>query len=194
MKKLLVVLIFIMASLTFSLSGSQNAIALEKPGTVPIKPENNASLHNNLGLMYVAEGWYPAAIEEFRIAISLNPNSQATSVYYTNIGDTFMKIGRYKLAEDAYQHAINQFNLNFMYYQNLVKSIKAQGLVNQKIEYYEKNQDNPLNMVILGLLYVEDNDLKRGIIKLDEFCMQEPELIITTAVRNHLRKLVQPFK
>ena len=52
-----------------------------------IDATKNAFLHNNMGLRYMEEHCYYAAIQEFKIAISLNPNTQATAVYYKNIGD-----------------------------------------------------------------------------------------------------------
>ena len=61
--------------------------------TFVIDATKNAYFHNNLGLNYLKEHCYYAAIQEFKIAISLNPNTQATAVYYNNIGDAYMAIG-----------------------------------------------------------------------------------------------------
>lgn len=170
------------------------ASAYKRPDVYTIDAAKNATIHNNMGLRYVDEKWYPAAAEEFKIAISLNPNTQATSVYYLNLGDTYMKMGYFQWANDCYERAIKQYSLNFLYYQNLVKSFKAMNVLSEKINYYEKNSTKPTDMVILGLLYVESGNVSRGIIKLDEFCMQEPDLIITAAVRNYLKELVKAVR
>lgn len=182
MKKILT--IFLLA--TFGLISS----AYTRPDVYKIDAGKNAYLHNNMGLRYVDEKWYPAAIQEFKIAISLNPNTQATAVYYNNLGDTYMKMGLYKYAQDCYQRAITQYNLNFLYYQNLAKCFKAQKALDFQIKQYAKGKKS-LDMVMLGLLYVEKGEISRGLVKLDEFCMKEPDLLITGAVRNYIKELVK---
>lgn len=182
MKRLLIVLILF--TITFATSG------YTKPDVYKIDAEKNASYHNNMGTRYVDEENYPAAIKEFNFAIALNPHSQATAVYYNNLGDTYMKVMLYSWAQNCYEKAIALYPLNFTYYQNLAICYKMQGIINSKINYYTKSK-SPLNMVMLGLLYIEKGDLEHGVIKLDEFCMQEPDLIITGAVRNYLQEITQ---
>ena len=66
------------------------------PGTIvtyTIDPEKNAYNHNNKGVEYLSEKYYYGAIQEFKIAISLNPNTQATAVYFNNLGKTYLIIG-----------------------------------------------------------------------------------------------------
>lgn len=162
-----------------------------KPDVYKIDAEKNAVTHNNLGLKAVSEQNYYEAVQEFSMAILLNPKTQATAVYYNNLGETYMKLKDFHDAQTCFEQSIKQYNLNFLYYQNLVKSLKAQNLVKNKIKVYEaQSEKNPLNMIMLGLLYVENGDVRRGIIKLDEFCMKEPDLLITDAVRNYLKEIV----
>lgn len=182
MKK--VVVIFFLFAMTFFMSG------YKRPDVYKIDAEKNAFFHNNMGLRYVDEKNYNAAIQEYKIAISLNPNTQATAVYYNNLGEVYMRACFYKFAQDCFERAIKQYPLNFSYYQNLAKCFKAQGIIDAKINFYNKAAP-PLNMVMLGLLYIEKGDREHGIIKLDEFCMQEPDLIITRGVRNYLKELMQ---
>ena len=47
---------------------------------------------------------------------------------------------------------------------------------------------------MLGLLYIEKGEINKGIIKLDEFCMQEPDLLITGAIKNYIKELVKSLK
>lgn len=184
-----IVTIFFLFTLTSITSG------YKKPDVYVIDATKNATMHNNLGLQAVSEQNYYGAIQEFSIAIRLNPKAQATAVYYNNLGETYMTLGYYKYAQDCFEKAIVQYNLNFLYYQNLVKSFKGQNILNTKIKYYqaqsEKGDKNPINMVILGLMYVENGNVERGIIKLDEFCMKEPDLLITGAVRDYINTLVK---
>ena len=44
---------------------------------------------------------------------------------------------------------------------------------------------------MLGLLYIESGNLKRGIIILDEFTMSEPDLLITPAVKLHIKEIIK---
>lgn len=165
--------------------------AYTKPDVYKIDAEKNAIEHNNVGLIYVSEHSYYLAIQEFILAIALNPKTQATAVYYNNLGETYMKVGQYKDAQKCFQNSMKQYNLNFLYYQNLVKSFKAQGLIQQKIKFYQPlSEKDPFSMIILGLLYVQSGDVRRGIIKMDEFCMKEPDLLITGAVQNYIKTII----
>ena len=165
--------------------------AYTKPEVYRIDAQKNATMHNDLGLAAVSEQNYLEAIEQFGLAINLNPRTQATATYLNNLGEVYMKVGYYKYAQKCFEDAIKQYNLNFLFYQNLVSSYKAQKLVKTKIKLYENKKDNnPLNMVMLGLLYVANGDKRRGIIKLDEFCMREPDLLITGAVSNYIKSLI----
>lgn len=177
--------IFILSVMSFTLSG------YTKPDVYKIDAEKNAIRHNNLGLEAISQQDYYGAIQEFSLAILLNPKTQATAVYYNNLGETYMKLYCFREAQGCFEKSIKQYNLNFLYYQNLVKSFKAQKIIGTKIKIYEaQSNKNPLNMIILGLLYVENGDVRSGIIKLDEFCMQEPDLLITGAVRSYLKEII----
>lgn len=182
-KKIIVTLILLTLTLGFS--------GYIKPDVYKIDAEKNAVMHNNLGLQALTDNNYYVAIQEFSLAILLNPKTQATSVYYNNLGNTYMKLGYYRDAQGCFEKAIKQYNLNFSYYQNLVNSYKAQNIIKPKINYFQaKINKDPMNMVILGLLYVSSGDIRRGIIKLDEFCMKEPDLLITGAVQSYLKTLI----
>ncbi len=171
-------LLLILSGLIFS--------GYKKPDVYEIDAVKNGYIHNNRGLMYMREKCYYAAIQEFKMAISLNPDTQATSVYFNNIGDAYMEIGYPDYALDAYERALKQYSLNLQYYTDLIKCYKALNIVPQKIKQYS-DTSNPLNRVMLGLLYAENGDVKRGIIILDEFVMSEPDLIITPALKKYIK-------
>ena len=139
--------------------------------------------------MYVNEKCYYAAIQEYKIAISLNPNTQATAVYYNNLGEVYLIIGYPDYALDCFERALKQFSLNFKYYKNLAKTYKALGTLDAQITKYSDNS-NPLNKVMLGVLYAEKGETRRAITILDEFCMSEPDLIITPSIKNYIKELV----
>ena len=56
-----------------------------KPYRYTIDAEKDAFLHNNVGLNYLKDRIYYAAIQEFKIAIQLSPNTQATAIFKNNL-------------------------------------------------------------------------------------------------------------
>ena len=167
------------------------ASGYRKPDVYEIDAQKNAYTHNNMGLIYVEEKCYYAAIQEFKIAISLNPNTQATAVYYNNLGEVYLTIGYPDYALDCFERALKQYSLNLKYYQNLAKTYKMLGQVDKQIGVYS-DETNPLNMVMRGLLYEQKGDVRRAITILDEFAMSEPDLIITPSVRKYIKDVLVP--
>lgn len=161
----------------------------KKPETYVIDSEKNAALHNNIGINYMKDYWWYAAIQEFKIAISLSPNVQASSVYYNNLGECYMKVGASDLAQDCFERALGLYTLNFKYYLNLAECYDALGLLDTKIAQTYEN-DNPLNMIMRGLLLDKKGQTRDAIVTLDEFTVKEPDLIITEAVRDYIKQLV----
>lgn len=161
-----------------------------KPEKFHIDAVTNASRHNTLGTEYLLERCYYAAIQEFKIAISLNPNTQASAVYYNNLGETYMKIGFPNMAQDCFERAIKLNGLNFQYYHNLALCFKRMKITNRMIPVYASSK-NPLDKIMLGILYIENGDKQKGIMTLDDFCMSEPDLIITPGIRIYLRDLTR---
>ena len=60
-----------------------------------------------------------------------------------------------------------------------------------KIQEYKADTENPLNQIMVGLLYAENDEIPRAITTLDEFVMLEPDLMITPAVSQHVKDLVK---
>lgn len=177
--------------ITFLLFTSLLTSGFAKPivsGSYQIDATKNSVLHNAIGLRYLEEHCYYAAVQEFKIAISLNPNSQSAAVSYNNLGRAYMELGFAEQAQDCFERAIKLYGLNFEYYKNLANCYTALGKAKQKIVEYKDNS-NPLNKVMLGLLYINTGNKRAGMIALDSFCMSEPELIITGGIREYLREL-----
>ena len=105
-----------------------------------------------------------------------------------------MTIGYPELALDCFHNAVTQYSLNFEYYQNLANCYKALGQLQKQIKYYQTKDSNPLNKVMLGLLYELSGDKRKAVIVFDEFAMAEPNLIITPAVKKHIQKLVSELQ
>jgi len=187
MKKSITKVLFVILFSTWS----SPVFSYAEPATFyVIDSHKNAVNHNNLGLMYLNERGYYAAIEEFKIAISLAPDTQASSVYYKNLGDTYMFVGAPQLAEDCYLKAINLYSLNFQFYKDLARCYKALGVANAKLSDYAGDK-NRLNPIMRGLLQEQAGDIKSAIITLDTFAMSEPDLLITPTVKNYVKELVK---
>lgn len=156
-----------------------------------IKAERNAYIHNNKGLVYLEEKYYFGAIKEFEIAIDLLPNTQATAVFQTNLGKTYEKIGYPILARPCFERAVNLNALNFDYYLNLAQNYKTLGIVDSKIQEFNNKKSSPLNNVMIGLLYIQKGHKSTGITILDDFCNKEPNLLITSGIKNYIKQITK---
>lgn len=155
----------------------------------PIKAENNSGMHNQIGLQYLRERYYFGAIKEFQIAISINPNTQATAVYYNNLGRTYMEIEYPVLASECFEKAINQYPLDFSYYQNLINSYQKAGILDKKLNYIRANRKNYTDDIKAALIYAEKGDIRTATTILDDFCQREPELLIIPALQKYIKEI-----
>ena len=162
----------------------------KKPYKYSIDAEKNAFYHNNLGLNYLKDRIYYAAIQEFKIAIQLSPNTQATAIFKNNLGETYDFIGYPDMARVCFEDAIKLYGLNFKYYLNLADCYKKLGIINTKIKELSLSS-NPYDKIILGLLYIKSGEVRKGVIILDELCMSEPDLVITSAVKQYLKEITE---
>ncbi len=151
-----------------------------------IDAETNAAMHNNLGLRCLKEKYFFGAIKEFQIALQLNPNTQSSAVYYNNLGRTYIIIGYPELAENNFRNAIKKYPLNFEYYLNLIDSYSRQDKIEEMLNYHKRNRKNNLDDIIIALLYGQLGEKKTEITMLDEFCNNEPNLIITSAIKKYI--------
>ena len=68
--------------------------------------------------------------------------------------------------------------------------MKNSGRLNQSLSFTKKNDSNPFDKILLGLLYAKTGNTKKAIIVLDEFAMSEPNLMITPAIKQYIQQLV----
>ena len=161
-----------------------------KPYRYTIDAEKDAFLHNNVGLNYLKDRIYYAAIQEFKIAIQLSPNTQATAIFKNNLGDTYTYIGYPDMARICYEDAIKLYGLNFKYYLNLAECYKTLGITQTKIKEYSTST-SPYDKIMLGLLYIQTGSVRKGVNTLDELCSEEPDLLIIPAIRQYLREVTK---
>lgn len=155
-----------------------------------INAEKDAFYHNNVGINYLKDRIYYGAIQEFKIAISLSPSTQATSVFKNNLGETYMYIGYPSEARNCFEEALKMYNLNFKYYINLVRCYKELHIIKTKIN--ELNRSNNLyDRILLGIIYVETGEIRKGVNILDEIASTEPDLIISSAIKQYIKESLQ---
>ena len=80
-----------------------------KPYKYTIDAGKDAFYHNNVGLNYLKDRIYYAAIQEFKIAIQLSPNTQATAIFKNNLGETYNFIGYPDMARVCFEDAIKLY-------------------------------------------------------------------------------------
>lgn len=164
--------------------------AYRKPYRYTINAEKDAFFHNNVGINYLNDRIYYAAIEEFKIAITLSPNTQSTAIFKTNLGDTYMYIGYPEMARICYEDALKMYGLNFKYYINLAKCYEQLNIVKSKINEYEASK-NVYDKIMLGVLYIQTGEIRRGVVTLDDVCLSEPDLLITPAIKQYLKEVTK---
>lgn len=179
-KKLLTIFLLLMM---FFCSG------YKKPHKYTIEAEKDAFYHNNVGLNYLKDRIYYAAIQEFKIAISLSPSTQASAIFYNNLGETYNFIGYPDMAKDCFEDALKLYGLNLKYYINLVKCYINLNIAQSKIEEYKKSE-NVYDRIKLGILYVETGEYRKGVNTLDEICVTEPDLLITPALKQYIKQVI----
>ena len=161
-----------------------------KPYRYTIDAEKDAYFHNNVGLNHLRDRIYYAAIQEFKIAISLSPNTQSTAIFKSNLGETYMYIGYPDLARECFEDALKMYGINFKYYINLAGCYQQLNIVNTKIKEYEASE-SIYDKIMLGLLYMQSGETRKGVIVLDDVCLSEPDLLITPAIRQYLKEVTK---
>ena len=146
----------------------------KKPYKYTIAAEKDAFFHNNVGINY----------------LSLSPSTQASAIFYNNLGETYNFIGYPDLAKDCFENSIKLYGLNLQYHLNLVNCYIRLNLAQAKINEF-KASENVYDKIKLGLLYIETGEVRKGVNTLDEICMQEPDLIITSALKQYLKKVIK---
>ena len=179
MKKIFIILVLICLVLS---------AGYRKPYRYTINAEKDAFYHNNLGINYLQDRIYYAAIQEFKIAINLSPSTQATATFRNNLGETYMYIGYPDMARVCFEDAVKQYGLNLKFYKNLAICYETLKITESKKDELKKSE-NTYDKILLGILYTQTGEERKGVILLDEICMQNPELLITPAIRQFIKEI-----
>jgi len=168
-------------------------VPLVQGETFVINPSKNAIWHNEKGLYFLRFDNYYGAIEEFKLAIALNHETQASSVFYNNLGLAYQKLGYLSAAEGCFKKAVSLNPYFIEFYYNLAEVYKQQGALNKFINAQKqaiaKNPYNSKAYLTLGLIYKKQNNKAEAIRNLSEFRRLEPDLDITEKIDAILKEL-----
>ncbi len=154
-----------------------------------IDASKNARLHSNMGNIFFDEKNYQAAIKEYEIAYNLTADKAQSSVYLYNIARCFMTLNQYELAKNAILGAIKKDCMNITYYNALVDCIIKLNQQDREIEKYLKDNKNPYNRIIIGLILQKTGKKQEARFIFDEFVNKYPDLIITDDVKMILNQI-----
>lgn len=161
--------------------------------TFTINATQNAAKHNNTGIDYLNDGYYIQAIQEFKLAIMLNPHSTVTASFYNNLGNAYIKINRYDWAQTSFEQSIS-INPNFYdYYKKLIFTYKKQNIMLDMLSKYKSILDSDITAssawLMSGLIYYELGDFKASLDCLERYTFLEPDLILTEAIKKKNEEL-----
>ena len=161
--------------------------------TFVIDPVKNAVWHNEKGLLFLGRGNYLGAIQEFKIAISLNDNTQVSASFYNNLGKSYYNLQAYDLAAECFEKAVN-LDPNFLkYYKNLIDTYDAQKILDKVIKQYgniiEKDCYNSRAFLMLGLIAEKQEKKPESIMYLSEYTRLEPDLNLTREIEEVLKEM-----
>lgn len=149
----------------------------------------NARVHAGLGNIYFDEGNYAAALDEYNIAYQLTKETNSYAPYLYNIANCAIKINDYSLALQAVREAIKKDCMNITYYKMLVECYSKIGILQKELNRCLKDNFNPYNRIVAGLIYVKLNQKTNAKIIFDEFINQNPDMLITYDVKELLKEL-----
>lgn len=182
MKKLMIVPILFMA---ICLQGSYVG--------EPLNPLFNSKTHNSRALWYAKWKHYYPAIEEYKMAIGLNPESGASAAYYSNLGQIYQELGRPDWTITCVENAIKLNPICMYYYERLVDAYESAKKLDEKekvlLDATKNDFENSYNWLILGLIQDKKNDYKGAKKSYNNYILLEPKIVLLSAVKNKLNEV-----
>jgi len=183
----LLLIVFFITTLASNAAVSKRGLDAYEWGK--IDATKNARLHSNMGNIYFDEKNYAAALKEYEIAYNLSYGSSGSSTYLYNIARCFMKLQNYALAKNAIIGAIEKDCINMTYYETFVDCCIKLGIAEKELNKALKENENPYNRIIAGLIYLKTNRKAAAKAIFDEFIVENPKMIITEDVRAMLSRM-----
>ncbi len=152
--------------------------------------EDNVIAHARKGELLMGRRRYAEAIEEFRIALRLNPYSSLSAAVYNNLGISYLQLRNYPLALTSFQRAI-RIQPNFeLYYKNLIRTYQEQGSLSAARGHLGSivalNPEDAEAWYLLGLAHERAGALKEAKDAFSRFSELQPHSRLAPAARNRL--------
>ena len=154
-----------------------------------IDAAKNARTHSNMGNIYFAQGNMISAITEYKIAYNLNPNSASSAVYLYNLARCYMKLNNYAQAKIYLENAIKKDFINMTYYEAVVDCYIALNIQQNELKRCLKDNQNPYNRVVAGLIFLKTGNKTAAKNIFDEFVNKNPDMIISSDLRQIMKEL-----
>lgn len=154
-----------------------------------IDATKNARNHSNFGNLYFKEGNYIAAIKEYELAYALNENSQASAIYLYNISRCLLNLKDYPRAYATVKQAIHRDYLNITFYELEADCILKLNFQDKALDEIFKNEKNPYNKLTAGFIYLKTCQKQRAITLFDDMINDNPDLLISTDLKNLIKRI-----
>lgn len=158
-----------------------------------IDPTNNAANHNSQGIMYMDMGYYSTAMSEFKIAISLNPDSPASAAYYNNLGMLYLKFNMLNEAQECFKKAISLNHVFLEYHTNLIKTYEKSGVLssklNEALNQISTDNKNSEAYFMAGLIYAQMGQNEQAIKHLKRFATLEKNQVLARGIKQKISEL-----
>ncbi|MDP3093545.1 MAG: tetratricopeptide repeat protein [bacterium] len=152
---------------------NQDSLWLAAAKTSPSSSQN----HNNLGDLYGRKGDLEKAVQEFKLAIELNPRYADA---FHNLANTYQLMGKEELAVENYKKAVEFNPYLWQSYQNLALIYFQQKDLVQASQYLEKaievNPENASLYFNLGVVYAENNEKEKANMEFQKAFDLDPKL------------------
>jgi len=154
---------------------------------------NNAASRNNKGIMYMEMGHYNAAMTEFKVAISLNPNSPASAAYYNNLALLYIKMNKLSEANDCIEKAISLNPVFLEYYKSQVTLYDKSGTIDKYRTRYlkqiEQDENDSHAHLMTGLICAQMGQNENAVKYLKRYISLEKNNIMRQGVKREIKEL-----
>ena len=140
--------------------------------TSPAIPQN----HNNLGEFHARQNNWEKAIEEFKMAVELEPKF---AIAYQNLATAYYQLEKYDLAVENYQKAIALDSTLWQSYHNLATIYASTGKLDLAIEHVEKavsiDPKSANSYALSGIIYLQMGNKQRAKEQLEKALELDPQ-------------------
>ncbi|MBA7563659.1 tetratricopeptide repeat protein [Candidatus Atribacteria bacterium 1244-E10-H5-B2] len=151
------------------------------------------SLPQNLAAIYLAKGDLDEAIYEFKRAISYQPNKEAMPLFYVELGNIYLKLGKYEPAEAAFKDALKISPNPVSTQYGLADTYLNQNEIDE--ESLELKNIIASNLVAihhrLAEAYLRQNKTEEGLVELKKVIELAPDSEEAKYARDTIQKIEQ---